>query len=93
MARQRRSPEEPLLNRVLARTRELSQEVRETSERVHRQATEARRLTEIARQQAERGRELSAAGREEAREVVNSIKWSIDTAGNGKRRPATKIDD
>jgi hypothetical protein len=87
---QRRSPEEPLLNRVLARTRELVQEVRETSERVHQQAKEARRLTEIARQQAERGRELSEAGREEAREVVNSIKWSIDTAGNGKRRPSGK---
>jgi hypothetical protein len=92
MARQQRSPEEPLLNRVLARTRELAHEVRETSERVHHQAKEARRLTEIARQQAERGRELSEAGRQEAREVVNSIKWSIDTAGNGKRRP-TKNND
>ena len=93
MARQLRSPERPLLKRVLARTRELAQEVRETSERVHQQAQEARCLTEIARRQAERGRELSEAGRAEAREVVNSIKWSIDTAGNGNRRPATKIDD
>jgi hypothetical protein len=29
-------------------------------------------------------------GREEAREVVNSIKWSIDTAGNGKRHTSGK---
>jgi hypothetical protein len=88
MARQQRSPEKPLLNRVLARTRELAQEVRETAERVQQQAKEAHRLTEMARQQAERGRELSKAGRDEAHEVVNSIKWSIDTAGNGKRRPS-----
>ena len=85
MARQRRSPEKPLLNRVLSRTRELAQEVRETAERVQQQAKEAHRLTELARQQTERGRELSEAGREEAREVVNSIKWSIDPGGNDKR--------
>jgi hypothetical protein len=29
---------------------------------------------------------LSKAGREEARAVVESIKWSVDTAGNGERR-------
>jgi hypothetical protein len=86
MARQRRSLEKPLLNRILARTRELAREVRETAERVQQHAKEAHRLTEMARQQAERGRKLSKAGRDEAREVVNSIKWSIDTAGNGKRR-------
>ena len=90
MAQQRRSPEEPLLNRVLARARELAEQVRATAERVHQEAQEARRLTEIARRQAERGRELSRAGREEAREVANSIKWSIDTAGNGKLRPSGK---
>jgi hypothetical protein len=93
MAGQLRSPEKPLLKRVLARTRQLAQEVRETSERVHQQAQEARRLTEIARRQAERGRELSEAGRAEAREVVNSIKWSIDPAGNGKPRAAGKGED
>jgi hypothetical protein len=86
MARQRRSPEEPLLKRVLARARELAEEVRETAERVHQQAGEAHRLTDIARQQAERGRDLSKSGREEARAVVDSIKWSADTASNGKRR-------
>jgi hypothetical protein len=83
MAQQRRSPEEPVLNRVFARARELAEEVRETAERVHQEAQEARRLTEIARRHAERGRELSRAGREEAREVANSTKWSIDTAGKG----------
>jgi len=81
MERQRRSSEKPLLNRVLARARELAEEVREAAERVQQQAKEAHRLTELARQQAERGRELSKAGRDEAREVVNSINWSIDTAG------------
>ena len=90
MARQRRSPEEPLLKSVLARTRELAQEVRETAERVHHHAREAHRLTELARQQTERGRELSKAGRDEARAVVDSIRWSIDSAGNGRRRAAGK---
>ena len=85
MAR-RRIPQGPQLNRVLARAHELAEQVRETAERVHQEAKEAHRLTELARQQAERGRELSKAGREEAREVVNSVKWSVDTAGNGKRR-------
>ena len=84
MAR-RRIPQGPQLNRVLARAHELAEQVRETAERVHQEAKEAHRLTELARQQAERGRELSKAGREEAREVVNSVKWSVDT-GNGKRR-------
>ena len=83
MAQQRRSPEETSLNRILARARELAEQVRATAERVHQEAQEARRLTEIARSQAERGRELSAS-REKAREVVNSIKWSIDTARDGK---------
>jgi hypothetical protein len=90
MAQRRRSPDEPVLNRVLARARELAEQVRTTAERVHQEAEEARRLTEIARRQAERGRELSEAGREEAREVVNSIKWGIDTTGNGKLRPSGK---
>jgi hypothetical protein len=90
MAQQRRSPEESLLNRVLARARELAEQVRATAERVHQEAQEARRLTEIARRQAKRGRELSEAGREEAREVANSTKWSIDTAGKGKLRPSGK---
>jgi len=90
MARTQRSPKEPSLSRVLARARELSAEVRETAERVHQEAQEARRLTEIARRHSERGRELSKAGREEAREVVNSINWSIDTAGNGKRHAPGK---
>ena len=33
---------------------------------------------------------MSEAGREEAREVANSTKWSIDTAGKGKLRPSGK---
>ena len=86
MTMRRRSRPPPLLNHVLARARALAEQVRETTERVHQEAQEAHRLTEIARQQAERGRELSKAGREEARAVVESIKWSVDTAGNGKRR-------
>ena len=86
MTVRRRSPQDPLLKRVLARAQELAEQVRETAERVHQEAKEAHRLTELARHQAERGRELSKAGREEAREVVNSVKWSLDTAGNGKRR-------
>ena len=86
MTVRRRSRPQPLLNRVLARARDLAAQVRETAERVHQEAKEAHRLTEMARQQAERGRELSKAGREEAREVVNSVKWSVDTADNGKRR-------
>ena len=85
MAR-RRIPQGPQLNRVLARAHELAEQVRETAERVHQEAQEARRLIQIARQQAERGWELSRAGREEARAAVASIKWSIDIAGNGKRR-------
>jgi hypothetical protein len=71
----------------------LSAEVRETAERVHQEAQEARRLTEIARRQSERGRELSKAGREEAREVVDSIKWSIDITGNSKRHAPGKDDN
>ena len=88
MAR-RRIPQGPQLNRVLARAHELAEQVRETAERVHQEAKEAHRLTELARQQAERGRELSKAGREEAHEVVNSVKWSVDTAGNGKSRASS----
>jgi hypothetical protein len=77
----------------LERARQLAEQVRETAERVHQQAQEARRLTEIARQQAQRGRELSVAGRNEARAVIDSIKWSADTAGNGKRLASSKNDD
>ena len=87
MTVRRRSRPQPLLNLVLARARELAEQVRETAERVHQEAKEAHRLTELARQQAERGRELSKSGREEARAVVDSIKWSIDTTANGKRAP------
>jgi vacuolar-type H+-ATPase subunit E/Vma4 len=83
---QRLTPERPLLARVLARARDLAEEVRLTAERVHQQAQEAHRLTATARQQAERGRELSKVGREEARAVINAVKWSLDTAGNGKSR-------
>src|SRR5262249_34855128 len=86
MTVRRRSRPQPLLNHVLARARELAEQVRETAERVHQEAKEAHRLTEIAREQAERGWELSKAGREGAREVVNSVKWSVDTVGNGRRR-------
>jgi hypothetical protein len=83
MARQR-SAKKSSLKRVLARARALAEQVRETAERVQQQAKEAHRLTGIARQQAERGRELSESGRDEARAVVESIKWSINTAGNVK---------
>jgi RNA polymerase-binding transcription factor DksA len=84
MARERRSFQEPLLKRVLARARELAEEVRETAERVHQQAKEAHRLTQIAHRHAERGRELSKAGRDEARRAVNSIEWGVDTAADGR---------
>jgi len=87
MTVRRRSRPEPPLNRVLARAQELAEQVRETAERVHQKAREAHRLTELAREQVERGRELSKSGREEARAVVDSIKWSIDTNTNGKRAP------
>src|SRR6516225_9985383 len=85
MAR-RQIAEKSSLKRVLARAKTLAEQVRETAERVHQEAQEARRLTDVARQQAERGRELSKAGREEARAEIDSIMWSVDTAGNGKRR-------
>jgi vacuolar-type H+-ATPase subunit E/Vma4 len=76
-----------LFSRALARARALAEQVRETAERVHQQAREeTHRLTEVARHQAERGRELSKAARDEARGVVNSIKWGVDTAANGKSR-------
>jgi len=93
MTVRRRSRPEPPLSRVLARAQELAEQVRETAERVHQEAKEAHRLTELARQQAERGRELSKIGREEARAVAHSIKWSIDTSGNGRPRLAAKSDD
>jgi methyl-accepting chemotaxis protein len=83
---QQLTPQRRILDRVLARARELAEEVRQTAERVHQQAREAHRLTETARQQAERGRELSKMGREEARGVIDAVKWSLDTAGNGKSR-------
>jgi hypothetical protein len=83
---QRQSSREVVLSRVLARARDLAEQVRKTAERVHQEAQEAHRLTKIARDQSERGRELSKAGREEAREVVNGLKWQVNTAGNGKRR-------
>ena len=86
MVRQRRIPEKSLLEQVLARTRQLAEEVRETAERVHQQATEAHRLTEIARSQADRGRQLSKAGREEARAVGDWLKWRVDLTINGNRR-------
>ena len=60
--------------------------MRETAERVHQQAREAHRLTGIARQQAERGRELSKAGREDARAVVDWLKWQVNITGKGNRR-------
>ena len=85
MTVRRRSRPQPVLNRVLARARELAEQVRETAERVHQEATEAHRLTQISRQQAEQGRELSKAGRDEARAVVDTIKRNVDTA-SGKRR-------
>jgi len=75
-----------LFNRALARDRALAEQVRETAKRVHQQVRGAHRLTEIARHQAVRGRELSKAARDEARGVVNSIKWGVDTAANGKSR-------
>ena len=78
MARPRRSPQKAMLKRVLARAREFAEQVRETAECVHQQAKEAHRLTEIARRHAERGRELSKAGHNEARAVIDSIKWSVD---------------
>ena len=86
MTVRRRSRRESMLSRVLARAQQLAEEVRQTAERVRQEAQEAHRLTELARQQAERGRELSKARREGARAVVESIKWSVDTAGNGERR-------
>jgi hypothetical protein len=82
---QRPSPE-GRLNRVLARAQELAEQVRETAERVHQQARESRRLIDIARQQTERGRELSKTGRQEARAVIESLKWRANTDGNGKHR-------
>jgi hypothetical protein len=85
MARRRLSPEEFLLKRVLARAQELAEQVREIAERVHLEAKEAHRLTQIARQHAARGRELSEAGRAEARAVIDSVKWNVDTAGNARR--------
>ena len=75
----------PLLDRVLARARDLAEQVRETAERVHVEAKEAHRLTEIARRQAQTGRELSRAGHNDARAVTDWVKQSVDIAGNGKR--------
>jgi hypothetical protein len=86
MAQQRQIRERPSLKRVLARARQLAEEVRQTAERVHQQATEAHRLTEIARCQAQRGRELSKAGREEARAVIDWLKWRVDLPVINKRR-------
>ena len=75
----RLNPEGRRLNRLLARAQELAEQVRETAERVHQQAREARRLTGIARQQAERG---TRSGR--------LVKWSVDSASNGKRRQSRR---
>ena len=60
--------------------------MRETAERVHQEAQEAHRLTGIARQQAERGRELSKAGREDARAVVECLKWQVDITAKDNPR-------
>jgi hypothetical protein len=78
--------EQRRLNRVLARARELAEQVRETAERVHQEAREGHRLTDIARQQAGRGRELSKTGRKGARAVVDWVKWQVDAAAKGKHR-------
>jgi len=86
MTVRRRSRPQPLLNRVLARARDLAAQVRETAERVHQEAKEAHRLTEMARQQAERGRELSKAGREDARAVVDWLKWQVDITAKDNPR-------
>src|SRR5215469_13442040 len=83
---QRPNHEGRRLNGVLARARELAEQVRETAERVHQEAREAHRLTGVARQQAERGRELAKTGRADARAVVDWLKWQVDIAGNGQRR-------
>ena len=60
--------------------------MRETAERVHQQAREAHRLTGIARQQVEQGRELSKAGREDARAVVDWLKWQVDITAKDNPR-------
>ena len=88
-----RSAQGLLLSRALARARALAEQVRETAERVHQQARGGHRLTEIARHQAVRGRELSKAAPDEARGVVNSIKWGVDTAANGKSRRSGDEDE
>ena len=93
MTVRRRSPQDPLLKRVLASAQELAEQVRVTAERVHQEAKEAHRLTDISRRQAERGRELSRAGRDEARAVADSIKWGINTNGTGKGFVSTKKDE
>src|SRR5262249_24955273 len=89
MALPRSSPN-ALLDRVLARARDLAAKVRQTSERVHEAAKEAHRLTEIARLQSERGRELSRAGRQEARAMVDWISECVDGAADGRRRRSGK---
>jgi hypothetical protein len=78
---------------VLAKTRQLAEQVRVTAEGVHQQVLEARGLIAIARQHAERGRQLSLRGREEARAVERSIRWSLDTSHKAERPESGKRGD
>jgi hypothetical protein len=89
MARRRTTPEADL-ERVLARAKDLAQEVRQTAERVHREADEAHRLIEIARHEAEKGRELSKTTLREVNSVRASIEGSFNNTGNGVRRRPDK---
>lgn len=82
-----------LRDRVLQKARELAEEVREISVRVHQEALESHRLIEIARRQSERGRDLSRAGHQEVDSVRTSIKWSLDAAAEAERRLARKNKD
>jgi hypothetical protein len=84
-----RSPQE----RVLAKARDLAEQVRQTAERVHQEAQESRRLTEIARRYSEKGRQLLKSGRAGAPTELEPISWSLENTRKSERRLPGKIND
>jgi hypothetical protein len=84
MAR-RRSLTQTQLDRVLARARDLAEQVRQTAQRVQQEAKKAHRLTQIARRTAETSQKPSTTGRKEALAVGGSTVSTDDHVKSGAR--------
>jgi methyl-accepting chemotaxis protein len=68
------------LGRVLQKARDITSQVRQTAEKVHRQAEETRRLSAQARRRSEATRKLARSNRRETDAASGSISQSLDEA-------------